>query len=67
MASVAWAVAPVPALPTAMQDWVLVQEMPLSVLSSAALGLGTTAQLVPFHCSISVTAPPVEVPAAPAA
>jgi hypothetical protein len=54
MAKVDWVLAPVLARPTAMQDWVLVQEMPLSVLLLAALGLETTAQFVPFQLSARI-------------
>jgi hypothetical protein len=36
MARVDWVLASVLARPTAIQDWVLVQEMPLSVLLPAA-------------------------------
>jgi hypothetical protein len=59
---------PLPVLdsPTAMQDWVLTQEIPVSVLVPGAFGLGTTDQLVPFHRSIRVPALPAELPVTPA-
>ena len=62
MARVDW-LTPALAQPAAMQDWALAQEMPLRVLLlfPVRLGLGTTAQPVPFHRSIKVTEFPGEV------
>jgi hypothetical protein len=57
MARVAMLVPLRPVRPTAMQDVPLVQETPFSTgVPLAGLGLGTTAQACPFHCSISVLA-----------